>query len=627
MNNNEINPQLIYQSLLAETDQEAQEDYFVDPRVAQYATRNAGPSNVDVYTRRQQTYADIAEAAENKIVIQPSTEIDSLAVPVQDQPDMVDSNTIVIVDTAQRDWTAQPDAYSNVFSFTTQNSSTYTANQVIPYYYNNSNVPLSAYDYNYPALSMMFPQVNFIANNKPKMIDPTTGGITTLNTQWQKQGLLANVWGWRLVYDGVTGALKKFPTTINPNDRVVYFPVYNPVESRGAIIGSDVFSNWGTQTAAGTFGTQLQLSNVKSMKLARATLPVRRFDAYNTDIFVDKKFGLGSNSAMLLNTFHAEPYILMSISNMQGQYYGADQVVQKSFAALVQQQRSVFDATGGSYLAQFQDYYPWSDEAYKYDPPLSQLSNINLTLSNHNGKRFSHLDDLNAITIFFGTSATAAPVLNQQATGVGTLNFLITRDITQPYTNLLPPNTNNVFSPSDVRPGDEITMYKPMITRMQNDPSCTPVLSNFLNSFATNNLLVTKVYYFTGLPNIPLLDVAVSFDAIVKTTTFNDTLLYYEGLNSLLSGGATLPTLTGMNGYADLSGLDGFQYLSLASNNNITFYDTSAGISTVNLSDTFGAPSYSYPTPMMNLNMQCTYAFEVITTTADTAQLSKIIPN
>jgi hypothetical protein len=123
------------------------------------------------------------------------------------------------------------------------------------------------------------------------------------------------------------------------------------------------------------------------------------------------------------------------------------------------------------------------------------------------------------------------------------------------------------------------------------------------------------------------LDVAVSFDAIVKTTTFNDTLLYYEGLNSLLSGGATLPTLTGMNIYADLSGLDGFQYLSLASNNNITFYDTSAGISTVNLSDTFGAPSYSYPTPMMNLNMQCTYAFEVITTTADTAQLSKIIPN
>lgn len=626
MNNNEINPQLIYQSLLAETDQEAQEDYFVDPRVAQYATRNAGPSNVDVYSRRQQTYADIAEAAENKIVVQPSTEIDSLAVPVQDQPDMVDSTTIVIVDTAQRDWTVQPDAYSNVFSFTTQNSATYTANQVIPYYYNNSNVPLSAYDYNYPASPMMFPQVNFTANNKPKMIDPTTGGIVTLNTQWQNEGLLANVWGWRLVYNGITGALKKYPTTINPNDRVVYFPVYNPVESRGAIIGSDVFSNWGTQSAAGTFGTQLQLSNVKSMKLARATLPVRRFDAYNTDIFVDKKFGLASNSAMLLNTFHAEPYILMSISNMQGQYYGADQVVQKSFAALVQHQRSVFDSTAGGYLAQFQDYYQWSEEAYKYDPPLSQLSNINLTLSNHNGKRFSHLDDLNAITIMFGTSATAVPVSNQQAQGVGTLNFLITRDVLQPYTNLLPPNTNNVFSPSDVRPGDEITIYKPMITRMQNDPSCTPALSNFLGSLASNNILVTKVYYFTGLPNIPLLDVALSFDAVVKTTTFNDTLTYYESLNALISS-SNMPTFSNLNGYADLSSLDGFQYLSLASNNNITFYDSSAGISTINLSDTFGAPAYSYPTPMMNLNMQCTYAFEVITTTADTAQLLKIIPN
>jgi hypothetical protein len=626
MNNSEINPQLIYQSLLAETDQEAQEDYFVDPRVAQYATRNAGCNDVGVYARRQQTYADIAEATENKIAIQPSIDIDSLAVPVQDQPDMVDSKTIVIVDTAQRDWTVQPDAYSNIFSFTTQNSSTYTANQVIPYYHNNSNVPLAAYDYNYPASPMMFPQVNFIANNKPKMINPTTGGIVTLNTPWQNDGLLANVWGWRLVYDGVTGALKKFPTPINPNDRVIYFPVYNPADSRGAIIGSDVFSNWGTQSAAGTFGAQLQLSNVKSMKLARATLPVRRFDAYNTDIFVDKTFGLASNSAMLLNTFHAEPYILMSISNMQGQYYGAAQCVQTSFAALVQHQRSVFDATAGAYLAQFQDYYPWSDEAYKYDPPLSQLSNINLTLSNHNGKRFSHLDDLNAITIFFGTSATAAPVSNQQATGIGTLNFLVTRDILQPYTNLLPPNTNNVFSPSDVRPGDEITMYKPMITRMQNDPSCTPVLSNFLNSFANNNLLVTKVYYFTGLPNIPLLDVALSFDAIVKTTTFNDTLIYYETLNALLSANV-MPTLSNVS-TLEISNLSGFQYLSLASNNSITYYEPSImNSNTVSLSDTFGAPAYSYPTPMMNLNMQCTYAFEVTTTTADTAQLSKIIPN
>jgi hypothetical protein len=161
---------------------------------------------------------------------------------------------------------------------------------------------------------------------------------------------------------------------------------------------------------------------------------------------------------------------------------------------------------------------------------------------------------------------------------------------------------------------------------MQNDPSCTPVLSNFLNSFANNNLLVTKVYYFTGLPNIPLLDVALSFDAIVKTTTFNDTLIYYETLNALLSANV-MPTLSNVS-TLEISNLSGFQYLSLASNNSITYYEPSImNSNTVSLSDTFGAPAYSYPTPMMNLNMQCTYAFEVTTTTADTAQLSKIIPN
>jgi hypothetical protein len=88
-----------------------------------------------------------------------------------------------------------------------------------------------------------------------------------------------------------------------------------------------------------------------------------------------------------------------------------------------------------------------------------------------------------------------------------------------------------------------------------------------------------------------------------------------------------MPSFNGMTAYQDFSGLNGAQYLSLASNNFFRFFDSSAGYSTINLSDTFGAPSYAYPLPMMNLNMQNTYAFEVITTTADTAQLSKIIPN
>lgn len=625
MNNNEINPQLIYQSLLAETDQEAQEDYFVDPRVAQYASRNAGCNDVGIYARKYQSYADIAESTENKIVIEPSTEIDSLAVPVQNQPDMMDSKTVVIVDTAQRDWTVQPDAYSNVFSFINQDRGGYSSNQMIPYYYNNSNVPLAAYDVQIPVSVSLLPQINFLANNKPKMIDPTTGGVVTVNAPWQNQGLLAQVWGWRLVYDGVTGAPKKFPSPINPNDRVIYFPVYNPNNSRGAIIGSDTYTNWGLASTAGTFGTQLALSNVKSMRLVRATLPVRRFDAYNPSIYVDKNFGLSANTAVLLNTFHTEPYILMSISNMQGQYYGAAQCVQKSFAALVQQQRSVFNAAEGGYLAQFQDFYPWSDEAYKYDPPLSQLSNINITLSNRNCKQYTHLDDLNAITIIFGTSATAVPVAGTNGNGIGTLNFLVTRNIAQLNTNLLT-SSSNFFSPSDVRPGDEIIMYKPMITRMQNDPSCSALLSNFLDSMSSNSLLVTKVFFYTGVPGLPLLDIAAAFDAVVKTSTIDDTIDYYANLDGLITS-SVMPTLTGMTAFQDFSGLEGSQYLSLASNNTFSFFDSSAGPSLINLSDTFGAPSYSYPLPMLNMNMQNTFAFEVITTTADTAQLSKIIPN
>lgn len=608
----QTNPRLLYQSLLAEADQEANQEYTVDPRMMLYNTRYAPQSNVTGYSQRISSvpFSTVTEEEENQIAVEPLTEIDTLAVPVQDQPNFIESTSVIIVDTAQRDWTAQPDTYSNTFSFI---NPTITSSGPQPYYSNNPVVPFAAYD---------FPDINsgaftrnapvYVPNIRPQLIDPSAGGIVTINQQFLKKGLLANTWGWRLVYDGNTGNLKHYNVSdpssyIQPNDRVVYFPTYDPKTSKGQLIGTDSAINTLASNKI-TFGTQLALTNVKSLKLSRATLPMRRFDSFDPVIYGDASANFTTGTT--INTFHSEPYILMTINNLTGQYYGAAPVVHNAFSALVQQQRSLMDSTNSTILAQYQDYYPWAAEAYQFDPPLAQLSNTTIALSNSTGQPFTHLDDLNSTILIFGKSGT---------TLTGQISFLVTRDRGNPVIDMSTALVCNwFFASNDVRPGDQMIFYPQVVTQIQSDPSCSPVISNLFNYIRDNGMVVTNVT-LTSNTTIPIIDVAYTFDAVIKTTGVDDTYALYTDCFAQIARDPNIPVFYGITG--ELSKFNGLKYISLVASNQIITRD----IGPIPLRDTFSANAY-YPLPMLNRNCQVTYAFEVVTSEADTASLKKIVP-
>jgi hypothetical protein len=601
-----MNPQLLYQSLLAETDNEAKYEYEVDPRIAQYALRNTDDDR-EVPGYETSTAFASPQQPDPEITKIPEEEREMYEAPMFEQPALVPNRRVVIVDTAQRDWTVQPDAYSVTFGFGNQNPNTVTSNTQIPYYFNNPVVPYAAYDMpTYNGVGVPPPQR---ANNKPIRL-----GFEDSNTF--QYGLLANTWGWRLVRDNTTGLFVHSDTVPESNINtsqysVVYFPVYDSANSRGSLIGVDsqIPDPGDVQD---TFSTQTALSNIGSIRLVRATLPVRKFDTFNPAVFSQASTSgniaivqsLNPTAANLINTFHSEPYILMSIGSIQGGYLGANNIIQNSFAALVQKQRITLDGNNTAYLAQFQDYFPWSDEAYTFDPPLSYLSNADITLSNQLGQPYSHLDDMVITSIQFGTCqspiTTGTPSLNITQY-FGTMTFTIYHGNVPQIINSVPIfDINQQFSTNEIRVGDELVFYQPTLQKILQDPSTSSnsALQTFFSNLATHSILVTNtitVPLYMPFAFNETTQVGFQFTGVFKFSNLADVFAISSNLNDVISTlgsslGGPVPQLT------------------------LT--------STITASDYY---SNSYPIPFLNRMMQCTYAFEVTTMEPDTSGLGKIV--
>jgi hypothetical protein len=531
-----------YLSLLAEADAEAREDYVYKPETEVYIDTNSN--------------ASIEEETQNEIQVEPESVIDSLAVPVQNQPEMSLQRHVVIIDTAQRDWTIQPNAYSNTFSFGLQNATpTVTGKNQIPYYYNNPTIPYSAYEM--PTLASDKGQY---PNTSPRIIPGTVG----------------ETFGWRLVTNTTTGNLVHSDvvpeSALSSGYSIVYFPVYDPAETKGARIGVDSHTVNSVSNAY-PFATQLHLSNVHSMRLVHCVLPVRSFDSYNADIFLTSSGAFTALNTNVLDSFYTEPYVVMTIENMKGAYYGANQVIQNAFAAMVQQSRNQYSADARDIIAQYMDFYPWSLESYVFEPPMLRLSNAAIALSNGVGKPFTQLDDIKITSITFDTCTATTG-------NFGTMHI----------------RTSRPFSTDELRVGDMITVYSPGITQLTSDPSCTPILSQFLQILDSNNVFVKEVN-ISNYPGLPLVEVGYSFNALLKTQGFSNVLTTYSTLSSLVFGG-TLQSNASLQPYIAFEGMSGF-------------------------TQTFSEP---YPLPMMNINMQATYTLEVTTLHPDVSKLKKIIP-
>ena len=558
-----------YQRLRAGADQEAREDYNFDPRVAFQATSRNQQEVLPAGQRRH----PLTSTTDRQVTIDElNKQGQDNGFPVQTAPSMIPKSRNIIIDSAQRDWSIQPDAYSNIFSFGAQTPQQAVGPQT-PFFFNNPTIPLAAWES--PTIppkvgSGALSGATLTPNNVPQAFPPGVEIPSYYNRF--NQGLVYPSYGWKIVL--VNGQLVHSPTPVvytNPNTKVYFYPTYDAAQTRGAQIGIDIQpKQYGTN--AYIYSTQLALSNVSEIKLSRAILPVRATQPYRPTAF--------SSTIDYPMSFHSQPYILMTIQNLKGGYLGGSQIAQQSFTVLTQDTRNLYTGTG-TYPGQYSDYYSWSNESYKFDPPMSKMSNANIQLWNPAGDVFSHLDNLSVIDFALDT------------TNVGKVKFYVTQSTTN-----LSFGDSNVFLAADIRVGDEITFYSPALTQVSSDPSCSPALSSFF-SLMSNNFLVTDICGTDFTPPVAssLFSIGTSFTAVPKVDGF-------AGMSNALSTIRSIITT--------VSRVCLQQYVSAPQTIPFANRRTLKG---------------DYVIPLMNLNAQATFVLEVTTMEPDTTNIQKIIPN
>jgi hypothetical protein len=572
------NPRLTYQSLLAETDAEARDEYTYDPRVQMYAERDF-EKDPDTFEQSgiQATTLDTLENVEN---LSGDALLDTLTLPVQSQPDMRERTRIIIIDTAMRDWTIQPDAYSNVFTFGSKRYLEY-ANAQVPYFFNNPIIPFDAYETPINFLNTgVAPgprgDIPEIPNNKPQPFPagvPFPSYLNRINSN-----LVYPTYGWRIVLSG--GQRIHTPTSFSygdPNIQVYFYPTYDAREPRGAQVGIDIQPKRYGVTGY-SFYTETMLSNVTRIRLARATLPVTSLQPYKTSAF--------SISLEYPDSIQSKPYLFMSIDSLKGGYYGgAGTTVQTAFTALVQNDRT--NSTGDStFPSQYLDYKAWANEEYLFDPPISKLSNANIRLYTSLEQQLTHYDNLNIVDMV---------ILN--GSNLGKVKFFVTQNTAGSSSGF---GISNIFTKNDVRIGDEITFYVPSITALQGDISMSSNLTQFIG-LLSNDFLVTDICDSDFAPSslLPIASFGTSFTAIPKI---------YGNLEGLVSTYNTLSIAVNTLSQICLQQYAGVSQVSLSFAQSRTF-------------------SKDYVVPILNVNLQPTYAFEITTLEPDTKKLQKIIPN
>jgi hypothetical protein len=363
---------LTYLDILASTDAQAREEYTYehqdDPRV-NFFRQFHEEDEEEVEANEAERGADVEEHQE--IYTDASSTLLNAPRPVQAPPTKYKrSKRIILLDTAQRDWTYQPNAYSNTFVFgsgrsiSLQNAAVYTNSKFIP--------------------------------------------ITAAENPGQIVGL-PNTTGW--TFSGI------------------FYPPYNPMVPRGTFLFNETRSNVVTGTLG--FGTDLYLSNVAAVRLIRAALPLRRFDSFANDVFTQSNINPGiPTNQDYITSFHTQPYIFLHVNNFYNQYYGANNACTTAFAALVQHQRQ-FISPGNVITVQHQDFYPWSAEAHEFSPPMLSLSNFNWYLQDQAGNTFNQLDTWEVRNIQYTVSGILLGGLLTGAAVTNQLSFFINRtDIT-----------------------------------------------------------------------------------------------------------------------------------------------------------------------------------------------------
>ena len=507
-----------YAALMLREQAIARNNYNYDPRVVMMHTRGAN-TTVETFNSTQPTNQEIIRPEDyNGDPVGSRSDENS----VQQAPKTRNFKRYIIIDASQRDWVKQPNPYTSLI-FTFGSQTTLASNPVV--YANNWFIPTFA--------------VEQVSNIPPIVGAPNTRG-------------------W----------------TLSAGSSNVFYPAYNSSLPRGQIIGVD--TGFLIQPSGKGFGSANNVSSLLSIRLVRAVLPQRQFlsipiDPSGTAVDMSTSAFIQSNLiGRPYSTFSTYPYLLFNLNEFFGQYIGGNEPIRRSFSVMTQRQRQQTNFQTDVGVQQY-DYEAWGQEALNFQSPITNLKQLEITITDPIGTNFLQNDTLTISRI----EATDNKMYLKCFTG----NF-------------------QFFSSNELRVGDRVAFYPETISNMLKSPvlsALDPQKTTFITSLSN-----------TTFPVLQLLDYVLGSNNfyIPRDASNQRTSPYVDSYNGFIipnfvtigpDGGAT-PTLP--------NSIDPGTNVVLEPNVLLSYLPASANASNL---------------PFLNTSLQPVYTLELETAEPDTS--------
>jgi hypothetical protein len=403
----------------------ARRNYNYDPRTMMMQNRRA-PGIVETFNSTQPSTQEEIRAGD---YLGDPVGSRSDENSVQQAPKTRNFKRYIIVDSSQRDWVKQPNPYTGLI-FTFGSQTTASSNPIV--YENNWFIPTFAVEQ---------------SNNIP----PIVGAPNTR--------------GWTLS----TGASN------------VFYPAYNSSLPRGQQIGVD--TGFIIQPSGKGFGSGNNVSSLLSIRLVRAVLPQRQFlsipiDPSGTAVDMSTSEFIQSNLVgKPYSTFSTYPYLLYNLNEFFGQYLGGNEQIRRSFSVMTQRQRQQTNFQTDVGVQQY-DYEPWGQEALTFQSPITNLKQVEITITDPIGTTFLQNDGLTISRI----EATDDKMYLKCFTG----NF-------------------QYFSSNELRVGDRVSFYPETLSNMLKSPilaALDPQKAQFITNLSNATFPVLQLLdYVLGSNN------------------------------------------------------------------------------------------------------------------------------
>jgi hypothetical protein len=394
-----------YSALMLREQAIARQRYNYDPRTIMSQTRSAN-TTVETFNSTQPTTQESIRPGDYLGVPEGSRSDEN---SVQQAPKTRNFKRYIIIDSSQRDWVKQPNPYT-ALTFTFGSQATASSNPVV--YANNWFVPTFAVEQ---------------ASNQPPLVG------------------VPNTRGW----------------TLSAGSSNISYPAYNSSLPRGQQIGVD--TGFIIQPSGKGFGSGNNVSSLLSIRLVRAVLPQRQFlsipiDPCGTAVDVSTSAFIQSNLVgKPYSTFSTYPYLLFNLNEYFGQYLGGNEQIRRSFSVMTQRQRQQTNFQTDVGVQQY-DYEPWGQEALTFQSPITNLKQLEITITDPIGTTFAQNDALTISRI--------------EATD----NKMYLKCFTGNY---------QFFSSNELRVGDRVSFYAETLSNMLKSPILA-VLDPQKTAFITN---------------------------------------------------------------------------------------------------------------------------------------------